>query len=394
MFTQLPGLTSLFDKTNPSKTTQNHAKDFSTGQSTSLKGNSGFPGRGQLSDNFAIFNDILQKSYQKMAFSSSVELPENAPSFQPQSEIAGYARVDKISSQQAADTILSFISQRIKSDQGNGANSDELLQRLEQGLEGFVKGFNEAKDIIEDMGLLTPALSGEINTTYDLVTKGVEALRNEINGIATERANTVIVEANLSSSESFSLAVTTQDGDRVSIEISRAEQASFSSLNASQQYSSSNSFNLSVEGELDEGEMAALNQLLQDVDQIAGDFFKGNYAQAFEQAIELNINKDELNSLDLQLKKTTTIQALAAYGSTVQNDSENTKQVASPITELNNLLDNIKNILEEAKTFAAPLRLITDVADGVERLNNLNQEQRQTSELSEMLSSLINKFNL
>ena len=326
-------------------------------------------------------------------------------------EIPGYAQVDKISSQQASDTILGFISQKLQMDKANGASQEELLQRLDQGLEGFIKGFNEAKDIIEGMGLLTPSLAGEIGQTYDLVTEGVEALRDGINGIDTAATNVsqLTLAGERSDSESFSLDLTTQDGDRVTIDISRSSQIGFTSslqsgetsaFGLSQQSSTSSSFNLNVTGDLDEGEMAAINQLLQDVDQIAGEFFQGNFDEAFNQALALNIDREELSSLNLQLQKTTTTSAIAAYESTAQSGIEAPQlQNALPITDLNNLLDNIQTILDEAKMFAEPLKLITDVANGVAALHgddNNNQEQilHKTNELGEMINALVSKFEL
>jgi hypothetical protein len=414
MLPPLAPFTSLLDRGNLPNALPDHAKAHSSGSS---KGVGSLIGRGQQHDSFAIFNEVLQKAYKRMAFSptdahsnvNALSPNQTAPSA---AEIPGYAQVDKISSQQASDTILGFISQKLKMDEANGATQEELLQRLDQGLEGFIKGFSEAKDIIEGMGLLTPALAGEIGQTYERVTEGVEALRNGINGVETAptNVNQLSLVGEHSDSKSFSLELTTQDGDRVSIDISRSSQFGFassfqtgadsSSLSLSQQSSSSSSFSLNVTGDLDEGEMAAINQLLQDVDQIAGEFFQGNLDEAFNQALALNIDREELSSLNLQLQKTTTTSAIAAYESTAKSDLEAPQaQTASAISELNNLLDNIQNILQEAKLFTEPLKLMTDVANGVGVLNagasnNEGQETHKASELSEMINALVSRFGL
>jgi len=401
----------MYNSGNLLNSTPNQSNEFSRRGASATKGIGGLVGRGHIRNNFAIFNDILQKSYQKIAFtpannSANEALPPSSTISNNLSEIPGYQNVDKISSQQAAENILGFISQRIELDKANGAEQEELLQRLDQGLEGFIKGFNEAQDIIESMGFLTPALADEIGDTYNRVTSGIERLREGITGVDNNDAvSSLALAGNHSVSESFSLELTTQDGDRVTIDISRAQQSSYSAqleqgsdssyLNVRQQNSSSSSFNLSVNGELDEGELAAIDQLLQDVDAIAGDFFQGNLDQAFELALQLDINREELSSLNLQLHKTTTTRALAAYESTAHNDiGEEQTAATSPIIELNNLLDNIQDLLEGARAFAEPIALLDSLTNGVTDFYQPHEQQTHPNQLAGLIGSLASKFKL
>jgi hypothetical protein len=133
------------------------------------------------SKSFAVFNDILQKSYQKMVFNPE-KLAETPTNSVVKTDISDYESVEKISSQQAANTILNFIKQRLTLDKIEGADEQALTERLEQGQQGFVKGFNEAKQIIDDLGLLTPELLQEIDDTYRLVTEGLTKLKEDIIG--------------------------------------------------------------------------------------------------------------------------------------------------------------------------------------------------------------------
>jgi hypothetical protein len=128
---------------------------------------------------FVVFNDILQKSYQKMLFNP--EKVDKNPSISPaKADLSDYQNVEQISSQQSANTILNFIKQRLTLDQLEGADKQSLFERLEQGQQGFVKGFNEAKQIIDDLGLLTPELLEEIDDTYRLVFEGLIQLKEDI----------------------------------------------------------------------------------------------------------------------------------------------------------------------------------------------------------------------
>ena len=376
----------------------------------------------QQSDSFAIFTAVLKEAYQKIAFSpqstnggESIRPPEIA-----EYDISDYTPIDKISSKQAAKNILGFISQRLRSDAANGAEPEELLQRLDEGLDGFIKGFNEAKDIIEGLGLLTPELSSEINDTFEQVTTGIEQLReritehvspseNQLDGIGDinrgDNVSKLELSAQQSVSSSFSLALTTRDGDQVSIEIARSSESSFSgslnsngtqnSLEISQQRSSSSSFNLNVIGELDADELAAINELLQGVDAIANDFYAGNFDQAFELASELQIDRDELSSLNLQLQKTTTTQALASYQTISQDERPlvgGSEQIQlSPSNQLEQLLNDIQGLIKKAHEFDHPLQLFNDLSSGVEQIY---QTSEKSENLVDKLNSLISKFEL
>lgn len=134
---------------------------------------------------FVVFNDILQKSYQKILFNPE-KVSANPTNSAATADLSVYQSVEKISSQQAANTILNFIQQRVTLDKLEGADNQALLERLEQGQQGFEKGFNEAKQIIDDLGLLTPELLEEINKTYSLVTEGLIQLRADILGNLNE----------------------------------------------------------------------------------------------------------------------------------------------------------------------------------------------------------------
>ncbi|PCI66018.1 MAG: hypothetical protein COB38_10505 [Gammaproteobacteria bacterium] len=376
----------------------------------------------QQSDSFAIFAAVLKEAYQKIAFSP--QLPVANESTRPP-EIAEYSLADfnpvgKISSKQAAQNILGFISGRLRSDAASGAEPEQLLERLDEGLEGFIKGFNEAKDIIEGLGLLTPELSSEINDTFERVTKGIEHLReritqhagradNQLDGIGdinrSDNVSRLELSAQVSESSSFSLSLTTQDGDQVTIEISRFNRSSFSSsvsgngtstsFEINQSRSSSSSFSLNVIGELDEGELAAIDELLKNISVIADNFYSGRLEQAFDLAVELEIDRDELSSLNLQLQKTTTTQALASYQTNSQNELpsiNNSEPVQlNPGIQLEQLLNDIQGLLTKAYEFDHPLQLVNDITSGVQQSY---QPQVSGENLNDKLNSLISQFSL
>ena len=375
----------------------------------------------QQSDSFAVFAAVLKDAYQKIAFSPQTNVSESTkPPEVAEYDLADFNPVGKISSKQAAQNILGFISGRLRSDAASGAEPEQLLQRLDEGLEGFIKGFNEAKDIIEGLGLLTPELSNEINDTFERVTNGIEHLReritehaikpsNQLDGIGdinqSNNVSQLELSAEHSESSSFSLSLTTQDGDQVSIEISRFNESSFSgslarngadnSFEIHQQQSSSSSFSLNVIGELDDDELAAIDELLKNVDAIANDFYSGRLDQAFNLASELEIDREELSSLNLQLQKTTTTQALASYQTNAQNEQPSLNDPEhiqlNPGLQLEQLLNDIQGLLTKAYEFNHPLQLVNDITSGVQQGF---QPQVTGENLTDKLNSLISQFSL
>ena len=248
----------------------------------------------------------------------------------------------------AAGNILTFVERQLRSDVEGGANKDELESRLNAALEGFEKGFGEASDILGNNGLLSDSLSDEIGLTRDKVLAGLDQLKQqyiESDEVPQPQAQSkeeqgVVIEtqdlrrslgsqlANFSAAQvgearDFSFELRTQDGDTVTINASAlyAAQASQSSssrdgVNVSslnfESYEES-SFNLTIEGELDEGELQAINDLLSNVNSLADDFYNGDLSIAFDKALSLGFDSDEISGFALSLTQVKSVRAIQAY---------------------------------------------------------------------------------
>ncbi|MFT5084300.1 MAG: hypothetical protein ACI9Y1_002354, partial [Lentisphaeria bacterium] len=83
---------------------------------------------------------------------------------------------DQAPTSKAASNILGFIAQKIERELADGATTEQLQERLSQGLEGFLKGFGEAYDILKQSDLLSPEVEEAITQTYNNVLAGVNEL--------------------------------------------------------------------------------------------------------------------------------------------------------------------------------------------------------------------------
>ncbi len=125
----------------------------------------------------------------------------------------------------------------------------------------------------------------------------------------------------------FSFSLKTQDGDTVTINASamRGDRVGASQVNyasgyenySSARYKSehfeSNSFHIAVDGELDEDELSAINDLLNQVGSLSESFFSGNIEEAFEMALEIGFDEDEIAQFSLSLHQEVTSKVETTY---------------------------------------------------------------------------------
>lgn len=301
---------------------------------------------------------------------------------------------ERISSETAAGSILSFIENQLLRDIEDGASEEELSSRIEAGLSGFLQGFESAREDLEALGALTPGVESEIGKTYDSVLAGIEDLKQQFLGGAEASKGEVAAEPISSSIEepapalraqsqyfsyeaaqrnSFSFSVTTQDGDTVTVQSSALRSmfqenltqtsSSRGSLEYSQYgYGEEYQFELQVDGELDSDEMKALTELLSQVNDLAEDFFAGDVTAAFDAALSLGYDDSEISSFALNLSQTSVQRVTSAY-------SETRSQPASIAESLRPVGDFSRALIEATQTaqnFQNPKDLIESIAEAID----------------------------
>ena len=295
----------------------------------------------------------------------------------------------------SATTILSFIEAQLLRDIADGATQEELASRIDAGLQGFQEGFAEASQQLQEMGLLTDSISADIGDTYDLVLSGVDELREEYLGVSTvsetaaqESDSPVSLPATggegvaaaaygryeEAASNRFNFELTTSDGDRVRISATSLRASLFEgsvagrNLETLLQYQhaqvDSNRFYFSVEGELDEDELEAINDLLQQVNEIAEQFFGGDLEQAFNTAMELGYDASEIAQFSLNLQQTSVQRATAAYR---ESEVPADISLSDRLQPLGGFAQSVLNALDTASIFDNPGELVAQIAQLFER---------------------------
>lgn len=283
---------------------------------------------------------------------------------------------DKKGAQEVATTMLDHVQKGLDQLISRGADDARIKQRLDAAKEGIAKGYDQAEQQLKDMGLLNDELKAEIAQGRDLINAGLEAMESGLYEKSShdEGVNTRIpaFEASEYSSQasqqnSLSLELMTKDGDKIVFNFQQSSQSFSHTEQQGHQYITAAGFEqgiqwqMDVTGSLDEGEQVALTNLLKNVEKLSNRFFSGDLGGALEQAMQLGFDGDELASMSLNLRQESFSSVSRAY---------NSVQPKLPTPELENMTSSLLGYndgylaaLDQAKSFAEPEKLLSDLVD-------------------------------
>jgi hypothetical protein len=282
-----------------------------------------------------------------------------------------------------SDRILGFIETRLAQEEEAGATDETLRQRLQQGVDGFLKGMQEAREELESRGMFNDTVRDNYFETFGRVQQGLDDLKAALGNGGGERTPVTAPPAvaaptvrssgaaiasegvAISASREFAMEITTRDGDVVKINVAsaRAFSSATSSLSTdntsasafSAEISGEDSFSFSVEGELDEGEMQALNDLFAQVNDVAETFYGGDVEAAFNQAMSIGYDQNELAGFAANMLQTQTIAVTQTYAEVARAGGGNAGQDASgPLAPLIDFARDVRNADHALKSGGQP----------------------------------------
>lgn len=310
---------------------------------------------------------------------------------------------DEYTPEKVAGRILDFIGQRLEAEEAGGADPERLKALMGQAREGVEKGFAEARKILDGMGALKGQVALDVDDTYQRIQSGLASLDERFGGAATTAPSTSGVSLSAYSerfaaqAETFELNVTTRDGDRLRVSIAQASADWSQSRvdtsgdgNATQTVASQSSgsirigaWQVEVEGELDDEERASLEKLFNQVQDLSTRFYSGDLSGAFDRALALDLDGEQLASMSLRLTQTSVRQATDAYSSVAGQGGQAVDAVNRTLADYaQGLLDSLRtanSLVEEAPSslldllrggFSLDERFDAERLDKAERLNS------------------------
>jgi len=323
----------------------------------------------------------------------------NTAEFQSKSAAEAPLKFEAIESEppspkEVADKVLGVVINRLEQEAEQGASPERLGMLLEQAESGITEGFKQAENQIEQLGLSSDELSDDIDQSQELINKGLNTLQQTYIESDSEKAinpptstsskpsahdtdtpsKTQVYSSPLNEipereisqtagysefsalSESTSIEIETQDGDIVSFSLSQL-QASFkegafdSGASQSEGSYSSGQYAYSVEGDLDENEIKALNDLMVQIEALSEQFFGGDFQGAFESALSLGFDGAEIAGFSLnmnitQIQQVSTYEQVSNMGS---NDHSQNTQFAPLSNFANDLIATHTQAMEHFK---------------------------------------------
>lgn len=325
--------------------------------------------------------------------------------------------------EKVARNVLKFVGGVIRGAANGGASEEKLNGLFSQAREGVSRGFAMAeKDLA---GFMNQEIEQGMTKSRDLIDTGINDLETDIFG--RQQANAVSISTlnavAASEEKSGSLVIRTKDGDEVSFsfeslqsfkasqqlsyqaQISQEQQDSSGELDqqsdtestaaysqqTSYQYYERSGISFSLKGELDEGELESIANLVGQVQDLADTFYNGDIDKAYEEALSLGFDDKELVGYALQLNRTTQTEVLKTYENIQhynEDNSDNAKygNVVSPVAQyLEKMMDtfaNAENKLASSEDYNALIAglinemkdvQVPDLISAINRFRSFNQ---------------------
>ena len=307
-----------------------------------------------------------------------------------------------------ANNILNAINGQLAVDVADGANQEELQSRLEAGLSGFLSGFNEAFEQLSALSEFSGDIRADVLDTKSQVLAGLAESAEQLGldpsaivqaqkeldtqlseqGARPEQPETQVLStggaqlesfnAFSASQNTFTFELETADGDKIQILVDslKAAQLQVDDKDASGQIAQKNQFEFTVEGELDSDELKAINDLLNQVNAVSESFFGGNVEQAFDQALNMGFNSEEIQSFSLKLTQTSFTQVQSTYGADTAYRPEGEQGPAEPsknLVHVGHFLQELEKANLLAEQMGQQLSLVTELADQISNAKGTGQ---------------------
>ncbi|WP_394228802.1 DUF5610 domain-containing protein [Pseudoalteromonas spongiae] len=327
---------------------------------------------------------------QRLTIASQISYQKMMGAMPFESKVEPTKPEDLFDFEEIAKNVLSFVKGAILGAKADGADNDKLTNMFEQARKGVEQGIGEAVEELKDSELYTDEIEQGIEKSRELIFDGLDEFEQSIFNPDKKGPSDAAFNGQnfyqLDNGASFEIK--TAEGDIIKLtynsQFSSSEQLSYNkseegeSLSYSSSQSSSQAYSFSVEGDLNEDEVAAINELMSDLQEVSNEFFNGSLDEAFEQAKNLNLDSPQLVAMSMNLQQTEVRASVREY------------QTTQPGREIAKQFEPINEGLKESYDNAKPLNIENQLT---QLLTWLNQQQANKESLLDYSTSFFEQLN-
>ncbi|MFY8273778.1 DUF5610 domain-containing protein [Pseudoalteromonas sp. SSDWG2] len=287
--------------------------------------------------------------------------------------------------------VLKFVTSAVNKAKAEGASDEKLTSMLEQARKGVQMGVDDATSELDESGVLNDEIKEGIAKSQKGINEGIDEFEKSLFGEQEKTKGVLVSQARyMSMMNNAEYRFTTAEGDEVTISLSQDYEAGAAAAQANGNNGKSGyaqgqyeqkqlSFNLSVNGELNEAEQQAVNDMMSELQGVSEAFFSGQYDSAFAQAQELKLSSEQLVGFAMDLTQTKTRAAIREY-----ERAAPAKEVAKELQPFN---DKLKDAYDQAGTLGLENEL-----SGLLLWLNQDKEQEQVQAFIDYTRAMFDKL--
>ncbi|GAC99923.1 DUF5610 domain-containing protein [Agarivorans albus] len=323
--------------------------------------------KASLNQQGAVASHVLLSSIEKHTLSMAtggVSLPK------PQ-------QVSVFDAEEVARNVLNFVASSLHSAKQSGMSEDKLAEMMAQARKGVDMGFEGAREELSDAGILNEELEKGIDKSYDLIQEGLEKIEE---GDYEIQSAPLYSQLAMSSSQSATMELETAEGDKVTISYGSQLAASYSEGRSSIQasFSSQQQFSFSVEGDLNGDELAAIADLIKQVDEVGQQFFSGDLDKAFDQALNIGFDEQQLVGFAVNFQQQQSVAVTQAY----QQANDKSSGGSELVPDLSEFLSSWQDIQAKVSAlFAQPESATETLLAGILPISSPSDEENKQADV-------------
>ena len=141
----------------------------------------------------------------------------------------------------------------------------------------------------------------------------------------------------------------------------RSNSSSVAAMAYQSSAASSTNFAMTVKGDLDSGELDALNSLLEEVSALSDEFFNGDFDKAFAMAMDFEMDASEFSAMSLDIARSTSASMVESYTAVEGYGAPESAAVMQANNGLATMVGQLLEMMDMSASFSQPKLLLTDL---------------------------------